>query len=483
MLKKNIIYNTILQISQLIFPLITFPYAARVLEPNAIGAVNFASYFTQYFLTFAFLGIPVYGIREIAKVSDNPILLKKTFSELFYFNCITTTIVSGIFLIIVRIISSLNSDLLLFYIGFAILWSNLFFIEWYYNGIQEFKYITLRSVIIRSISVILIFTLIKSPTDKATYYSIELFVISLSAIINFMKAKHLLVFNLNQLNIRKHLKPIVTLFSLSVMISIYVYANSIILGFFKPKQEVAYYTVSEKISKLAIAFIKTGGVVLIPELSKLFGINNNQNRTRAIELLNKSFYYTAFLSIPISFGVFIYSRVLINLIAGKNYYSATISLMILSPLPILLGLAFVYSRQILFPLGKEKQMFKLSIWGMACNLIINLILIPKFGYIGASISYLFTEILMVTLVYIESRKYIKLNIKLKDPLICIILSSLFIPIHYFIGRFNPNMTINLILGIMLCASCYMFFQLKVFKNQIATEIYNYIVFRAMKIKL
>ena len=269
MLKKNILYNTILQISQLLFPLITFPYAARVLQPTAMGAVNFASNFTQYFLTFAFLGIPVYGIREIAKVNDNELLLKKTFSELFYLNVITTAIVSLLFLLTVSFVPGLKGDLTLFLIGFGIIWSNLFFIEWFYNGTQEFKYITIRSLIIRSLSVFLIFLLIKTPKDKNLYYLIEFVVIASSSICNFSRAKHLLLYNFKDLNLRKHVTPVITLFSLSVMITIYVYANSIILGFFRPKNEVAYYSVSEKISKLAIAFIKTAGIVLLPQLSIL----------------------------------------------------------------------------------------------------------------------------------------------------------------------------------------------------------------------
>jgi len=475
MLKRNILYNTILQLSQLLFPLITFPYAARVLMPSAMGSVSFASNFTQYFLTFAFLGIPAYGIREIAKVKGNHILLKKTFSELFYFNLITTTLVSIIFLCIVTTITILKSDLTLFLIGFGIIWSNLFFIEWYYNGTQDFKYITIRSLIIRSLSVILIFTLIKSPKDKNLYYLIEFIVIFLSSILNFSKAKNLLIYNINEINLKRHITPVLTLFSLSVMVTIYVYANTIILGLFKPKYEVAYYSVSERISKLAIAFIKTAGIVLIPELSILLNKKEENKQSRALDLLKKSFYYTTFLSIPIAFGVLFFSKELIEIIAGKSYKLADYSLMILSPLPILLGLAFIYSRQILFPLGKEKQMFRLSIYGMLFNLTINFILIPKFGYIGSSISYLLTEILMMTLVYFESRKYIRLNIKMKEPLMNCLLSIPFFFIHYMISRFTQNSYLILPLGILICAIFYVTIQLLLLKNKIALEIYNYIL--------
>ena len=474
MLKKNILYNTILQISQLLFPLITFPYAARILQPAALGSVNFASDFTQYFITFSMLGIPVYGIREIAKVAENPIQLKQTFSELFYFNIITTLAISIIFLTTTICIPTLQSDFTLFLIGFGILWSNLFFIEWYFNGIQEFKYITIRSLIIRSISVILIFSLIKSPEDKNLYYLIELIVIAISAICNFTKARHLLILNYRAINIKKHLVPILTIFSLNVMITIYVYANTIILGFFKPKTEVAYYGVSERISKLAIAFIKTSGVVLLPQLSLLLGKKSNEDQEKAIDLLKKSYYFTIFLSIPISFGAFIFSKELIELIAGVDYQAANLSLKILSPLPIILGLAFIYSRQILFPLGKEKQMFKLSVWGMIFNLSINFILIPRYGYIGSSITYLLTEMLMVSLVFWESRKYLKIHVQLSDAIKSVTISLLFIPVHLILGYTNTSATFILLLGIPICGLIYCGIQLWVFKNSIAIELYQFI---------
>lgn len=478
--KKNILYNTLLQVSQLLFPLITFPYAARVLQPTSIGAVSFASNFTQYFLTFALLGIPIYGIREIAKVHDDEILLKKTFSELFYFNLITTAIISFLFLLTIIIVPILKSDLTLFLIGFGIIWANLFFIEWYFNGSQEFKYITIRSLIIRSFSVILIFTLIKKPEDKNLYYLIELVVLVLSSACNFSKARHLLTFRLNTLNLRKHITPILTLFSLSVMITIYVYANSIILGFYRAKDEVAYYTTSEKISKLSIAFVKTAGIVLLPQLSILLNKKSEIHFKQAISLLNKSFYYTTFLSIPISFGVFVFSRELIQIIAGQDYLNANISLKILSPLPILLGLAFIYSRQILFPLGKERQMFKLSIWGMIFNVLTNIFLIPKYGYIGSSISYLLTELLMLLLVYFESIKHLKLNINIQEPIINTLICLSFFPIHNIIYHFNSKPFIVLMIGIVLCTGIYAVLQLRVLKNKIAIEIYNFAVLKILK---
>ena len=172
MFKKNLFYNSILSISQFIFPLITFPYSSRILGPQGIGAINFIDSFTQYFVLFAALGIPLYGVREISKQKGQPVGLNKTFSEIFAIHLISALIFSVVYLGIALTIPNLRLHLDLVFIGIIMVLSGVFSAEWLFQGLEEFKYITTRSLIVRSLSVVFLFVFLHKNSPPFVYYAV-----------------------------------------------------------------------------------------------------------------------------------------------------------------------------------------------------------------------------------------------------------------------------------------------------------------------
>nr|MBP8061153.1 oligosaccharide flippase family protein [Cloacibacterium sp.] len=97
-IKKNFAYNILLAVSQVFFPLVTFPYVTRVLGPESLGIVSFVDSFAGYFILIAALGIPVYGVREIAKHKQKEDQ-SRIFSEIFSIHAILTVFSLAIYFV------------------------------------------------------------------------------------------------------------------------------------------------------------------------------------------------------------------------------------------------------------------------------------------------------------------------------------------------------------------------------------------------
>ena len=155
--KNSIFYNVLLAISQVFFPLITFPYLARTLGPEHIGALNFAESMAKYFVMLAALGIPIYGVREIAKVHNNKEELTKRFTEIFAINIICTAGLSLFFFGSIFFIPQLYDQKVLFYWTVIYFVLQVFYLEWFFNGMNQFKFIAIRQFIIRFFFIVFVF--------------------------------------------------------------------------------------------------------------------------------------------------------------------------------------------------------------------------------------------------------------------------------------------------------------------------------------
>ena len=186
-IKKNFVYRSALTLSTYIMGLITFPYISRVLGVEKLGLVNFVDNTINYFLLFATMGIGLIGIREIASVKDDKEKCSKVFSNILGLNVIFTAATLIVYFLLILLVPKLNQYSELFYLGAAKILFTAFMIEWFYTGIEDFKYITIRSIIVKIIYVISIFLLVKQPEDYLLYFIFTVGVIIINAIININK--------------------------------------------------------------------------------------------------------------------------------------------------------------------------------------------------------------------------------------------------------------------------------------------------------
>jgi O-antigen/teichoic acid export membrane protein len=465
--KRNLFYNTLLSVSQVLFPLITFPYSSRILGPEGMGAVNFADNFTTYFLLVAALGIPLYGVREIAKVKDDPEKLSKVFSELLFIHLATSLIAVVILFTLSVFIGRLRSDLALYQIGMSVVLGSVFLAEWFFQGTEQFKFIAIRSVVIRLFTILLLFLLVRTPADKVLYYGLNLVALVLAAATNMFAIRKMVKLTVQELSFKRHMRPLFIIFSNSVVTTIYLVFDTIILGFITSNQYVGYYAASMRIGKLSLAIIGALSVVLLPRLTMAF---QNKNFDEAGMLLNKSMNFVVFLSVPIAIGMFCLSEEIILLFAGSKYMPAVPSLQVLCFIVIFVGMAQVFSHQILLPLHMEKMILYASIIGVIVSLILNFALIPVFRHVGAAISSVATEAVVTLILFLFVRKAIKFSFPLIQFLQSTLTCTLFFIIKYLVMQMTENAALVVLMTVSLSGLSYLLFQVFVWKNKHILEI-------------
>ena len=241
-IKRNFAYNILLNLSRVIFPLITAPYISRVLEPDGIGLFNFANTYAGYFALFAVLGIPFYGIREVAKIHEDKDRLSKLVSELISVSFIATFIATLIYIASVFIIGQLDDNCVLFLVSGFLLYFAPFRIDWFYSGLEQFKYITLRTVVIRTVSIIGMFIFVRTKSDLLIYMILNVCGIICGDVWNYAKLlRSGIKPRLTFVGLKKHLSPLFILFASSIAISIYTILDTLMLGFMTDYQQVGYY--------------------------------------------------------------------------------------------------------------------------------------------------------------------------------------------------------------------------------------------------
>lgn len=469
-LRKNLISNFILTASTILFPLITFPYITRTLSNDGIGRVFFIDAFTQYFIIFSAIGIPYYGIREVAKVKENVTATSKLVIELVILQFSLSAVFVVIFGLLYLLVPSLKHDGILVQIGCISIISNSFLIEWYYQGTEQFTFITIRSLIIKLLSVVCILYFVRNSQDFNTYYLILSLLVFANALLNFSNFIKKSYVKATSYNFSVHIRPLLILFSINVSVSIYTVLDTIILGLFTDPENVSYYTVPLRLVKMFWMVVGGIGTVLIPRMSSLF-INNDNEGIKA--LMKKSFSIVFLLTIPFCFFSVYFTKEILTIISGDKYLNAVSAFRILSVVPLIIGVCNVLGTQFLLPIGDEKKILYGTIAGLIISLLFNIVLIPYIKFIGAAVTCVLAELTVCLYIVYAAKK--RININLDKSLLWQIFLCLFITgaSSYVLNGYVHNL-------ILLSASVFIYFlsfvvlQFAVFKNEF--------VFSLIKIK-
>ncbi len=456
-LKKNLFYNSLLSVSQFIFPLITFPYVSRTLGPDGVGAVNFIDSFTQYFLLFAALGIPVYGIREISKVHHDRALLDRTFTEILTIHVLSTVGFALLYLGAGLLIPQLRLHLDLVLVGMLIMFFSVLTVEWFFVGIEQFAFITKRTLIVRIITIIALFVLLSYKPGALFYYFTFAIVFILNGITNTYYVRRFVTLNFTGLQLKKHLKPLIIILSSALAVSVYVLLDNMILGFMKGEVAVGYYSTAVRIVKIPFAFIGAIAAVMIPQVSRAYHEGKLGDVTI---LLNKSFTFICIVGLPIVAGLYISSPFVINTFAGGKFSHSIGALQILAPVIILVGINSIFGSQLLAPIGKEKYLLISVVIGMVFSLVVNLLIIPVLSYTGAAITNLCTEVVVTLACYYFARRFVTIRFDYKVFLQCLLGAVMFVPIAFFIRRYSNNYItgeISIIAACVFFYACYLWF--------------------------
>lgn len=405
----------------MLFPLLTFPYVCRILLPAQIGQVNFYNSIIGYISLFTCLGIPMYAVREIARDRDDIVKMNRTAIEVLLLHTLLTLFGYVAVAILCLTVPQIKENVPLFLILSITLIFTVIGCDWFYNGIEDFKYITIRGIVVKSISVVLLFLFVKSKQDLL-WYGVYCVVGSIGGnIFNFIRLrkyihKENIIFT--QLHIFRHLKPAIKVFSFNVVISVYLQLNPVLLGFMKDTIAVAYFTAATKLMMMVTKISSSLGTVLMPRASHLVSEGKKEEFEK---LIQKSYDFTLALTIPLVIGLICMAPYIVRVFCGSQYEDAIITSQIIAPITLIVGLSNIMGMQVLYPIGKINVVVRCTIYGAITNVILNLALIPFLSYNGTAIAYLGAEIATTLSMYIIAKNEMPIKFFKKSN------------IYYFIG--------------------------------------------------
>lgn len=438
-IKVNYMLNAFRVISGAFISIITMPYINRTLGAKNIGSVEYVNTIINYLILFSSLGIPMYGIREIGKIRDDVIATTKTVVELLIILFIASSIS---YLLLFGVLYQLN--FLVNYKDLLLIMSSMIFLsnmgaEWYFQGMEDQVYITIRYIIVRIIALVLLFYIVEDTTDSLNYAIIVILTVCGSNFFNFFyifKTINISGIRLEDLNFKRHIKPVLTIFIASISINIYLLLDNFLIGSIAGDSYVGYYSVSNKLIRVVISFIVIIGSVLLPRLSNLY----LTNRLQYYQYLRITFTIILVISIPFSVVFIAFAKNIIMIIGGTNFIPSILTMQILSPLCIVVGIAYFIGYLVLYPQNKEKIYTKAVLISAVISLLLNLFMISKFKQNGAAIVAVLTEILAVLIMIFFAKNEIAKIQLFNFNFIKIIVSAIIMIIITFIISFFSNLT-------------------------------------------
>lgn len=450
--KKNFLYNVLYQILLLVTPLITAPYISRVLGAEKTGIYSYTYSIAYYFVLFAMLGINNYGNRLIAKNRDNQERLNVEFSSLFLLHLILSLISLIIYIIYILLFASNYKEITVIQTIYVM--SAIFDINWFFFGIEKFKITVFRSTIIKILSVLLLFIMVKENNDLPIYTIIMAGSSLLSQILIWPYLnKYVKFVKVDYKEIKKHIKPCTLLFIPVIAISLYNIMDKIMIGNQSTMTELGYYENAEKIIYIPLSIITALGTIMLPKMSNLIA---NSKEKVARKYISKSFDFVLFASCALCFGLLGISSNFIPFYLGTEFEKAAILIEILSITIVFKAFANIIRTQYLIPKEKDKEYITSVILGAIINLIANYFLINKFYSVGAAIATVLAElVVMVYQMYAVKNELKTLNELIKGWKYCVC-GLLMAIIVYYIGTMINNKILAIIIQIIVGAGIYIF---------------------------
>ncbi|WP_159479174.1 flippase [Chryseobacterium sp. 18068] len=437
-IKTNFILTLIRVISATLVGVVMMPYVNKILGVENIGKIEYGTTIINYFLMLSAIGIPIYGIREIAKVRNDIYLRTKITVELLTILLITSILSYIILYIIIQKLGLfVNYSDIIIILSSMILLTNLG-AEWYFQGMENQVYITVRYVLVRIITLVLLYLLVKNSDDYLVYCCLIVLNICGSNIFNAIyinKSLNLRLIKFDDLNFKKHLYPILTVFVAAISVNIYSQLDSFLLGYLAGDKYLGYYSVASKLIRYALTVITIIGAVSLPRLSTLW----HENREEYYVKLKSAYDIILLVSIPFAGYFIVFSKNIIFLMAGDEFENAGITICILSPLCTIVGIAYYFGYLVLFPQGKEK-IYTYSVIGSAVlSIFLNYFMIKYFKHNGAALTQVLVEIFAIIIMGLCVRKDL-FKLKLIDyNLLKIVFGTLVVVILFEITSFTNHL--------------------------------------------
>lgn len=388
-MKRNVVGNYLLnlfyQILVIALPLITTPYVNSVFQPEVLGSYTYTQSYVTYFTLLGCIGIGLYGQREIAYVQDDMEKRSKLLWELVCLKAITITITLICYLCFVGIY---QSYIPLFLIQCIDIIANLFDINFFYQGMENFKRIVSRNILVRIIGIICVFTFIKHESDLLLYVWIQSLSLLGGNLLMWVSLKKYIVKVQQRLDIKKHFKPTLVLFLPQIAVSIYTVLDRTMIGLLSDTAQCGLYEQAQKIVKLALTIVTSLGTVMLPRIAAMY---SQDAKDKIVEYIYTSLRFILMIAIAMTFGLIAIADNLIPWFLQESYLGSIPILRISAPLCILIGISNVIGLQFLLPTKQQRAYTLSTIFGSLVNVVVNFLLIPALLASGAALASVVAE--------------------------------------------------------------------------------------------
>lgn len=461
----NALYNVLYKLLNVLFPLVSIAIISRVLLPEGVGKVSSAQNIVTYFTFLAPLGISFYGIREVSKCK--PEELDILFSELITINGISTIICTVCYYLLVTINPYFSGERTLYYVTGISIFLNLFNVDWFYQGKEEYKYIAIRSTIVKVLMLFSIVVFVKNESDYIKYA----FIVCLATagnyffnVFNLRKYKVKLIFS--RIELRRHIRPLFILLASNLAVELYSLVDTTMLSVMCSPSVVGYYSNAMKLTKVAIFVITAIGGVTLPRIAP-FVERGDINSVESI--VGKIVKIMMFFAIPAGVGMVAVSDKIVYVLFGDAFVEAVPTVCILSTLFYVLTLSNFLGTQVLVAFYRERDVLVASVFGAITNILLNFFLIAKWEQNGAAIASVISELVVACLTLFYTRRKINIRISMRY-LFTVILSALSMGLcAIFVKNLISNNVISLIITMMLSVMVYFVANI-ILRNEIIVTI-------------
>lgn len=408
-LAKNSLYNIIYTVANILFPFVTSIYVSRILLPVGVGKVVSAQNIASYFTTIAALGLPSYGVREFAKVREDSNGKNKLFTELFILNIISTTLaVVGFFALVVINMGFHGEWALYGACGLSIAF-NYLNVDWMYKGLEEYGYITGRSLLIKAVSMVALFFTVKTKQDYILFALISSLATGGNYIFNVIYARKYVKIDFSDIQLKRHLKPVLLIACIIFLSSIYNKIDVTMLNVMATDESVGFYSYAQKTINMVLTMASAVTAALLPRLSYYY----DNDKEGFYRLLDKGFQILCVMTLPLAVGMALVAPQAVEVLYGEAFAPASLTMQLMCPLILIKGFGDLFCYQLVYSTRNEKIILPASTSASVINIIANATLIPVMLQNGAVVASVFSELVTNAIQFIYMKKKVQFEINRK----------------------------------------------------------------------
>lgn len=409
-LVESSLYNILYKLITALYPLISATYVSHIIGSEKIGTIAYAQNIVSYFVILAALGLPTYGTREIAKRANDLQQRSGLFYELAAINVISTTAALLFYGALVLGVARFHTNPVLYCIAGLQIFLNYFNVDWFYQGLEEYKYISLRNIFVKIAALVFLVSLIRTKEDYLYYALIHCLAIAGNNILNVIRIPRYLQRPRCGLRIQQHFKPILVLLIVSIAVEIYVMIDTTMLGIFCNDRIVGCYSNAMKLTRMVNTMTAAICAVMLPRLSLIYSENNLEEFNK---LVNTGLKMMLLFAVPAMVGILLLSEEIIYVFFGETFSEAVPILRVLSLMIPVFVCNSLLGGQVLVTTNKEKKYAVSVTTASVINVTLNSLFIPRYGATSAAVASLISEVVVLALYVYFSRDVIQIRLPVR----------------------------------------------------------------------